>query len=194
MHTLITLLTDAALLIGVFVSVIIATFHGELCGIEPGRDKSGLGGFAFGYLLMSIRWPLVAIGLLVGHGHDAIPLVAADWPWWSLLLGHGALGALAAFAFGRGVDHVHADRRLPAPVGAFLGVLLPLPALWAAIVGTNASWLGGPIAPAVVAMLLLAVHGLPFRARLRDMRRMAARLAQAAPAAAGPPGDTPHGT
>lgn len=191
MDLLITILLDAALVFGIFVSVSIAAFHGELCGIEPGRDKSGLGGFAFAYLFLMLRWPLVAAGLLVGHGRGAIPFVPADWPWWSLLSVHAALGALAAVAFGRGVDRVHVDRRLPAAFGAFFGVLLPMPALWAAVVGTNAAWLGNsPFALAAVASLLLAIHGLPFRSRLLDMRRSAAR--QAAAAAGGPPGDLPH--
>lgn len=193
MDLVITILIDGALLVGVLISVSMAAFYGELCGIEPGRDKSGLGGFAFAYLFMLMRWPLVAAGLLIGHARGAIPYLPPDWPWWSLVLAHAALGAIAAVAFGRGVDHVHADRRLPAAFGVLFGVLLPLPGWLAAIVGTNTTWLGNDVSTlGIVAGLLLACHGLPFRARLRGMRQMAARLAQATAPAEGPPGDLPH--
>jgi hypothetical protein len=94
-----TWLGDAAMLatfaVAVLLSLMIATWWGELAGIRPHRDKSGLGGFAAIYLLLAMRWLLLAPLVFVG----ASPFVA--WPW--ILLGHtllGVLGLLGLHAWG----------------------------------------------------------------------------------------------
>jgi hypothetical protein len=174
MALLITLLADGSLFFGTFASVFLATCWGELCGIRPGGDKSGLGGFMATYLFMMMRWPAILLGFWLGAnrgGLDGLP-IDADQVFWIGLGLHAALGALSLWAFGKLLTFVQNDRFAPAWCGWLCGVALPLPVATAAIVAANRGWLGDGLVPAAIVLaVLLALHWLPFRARLNDMRR-----------------------
>jgi hypothetical protein len=163
MPLLVTLLLDLVFAFAGLCSVYIAFAWGELCGIRPGGDKSGLGGFAFVLLFALLRGVALAIGLLV---------VARDGESWWLLLVHLGLGVLAWRCFEREVRRVQADRWPSLSVGLFAGVLLPLPVLTLVLVRTNERWLGDGVSAWVgVAGGLVSAHALCCLRQRSDMRR-----------------------
>lgn len=167
MNLLATLALDLVLAFVVLLGMHGACAWGELCGIRPGRDKSGLGGFAAVFLLTGMRWLGVALILGVTTG--------AGERWW-LLAAHLALGALAAFSFDRCLRRVQHDRPAPAAIGVFAGVLLPMPALTLAIARANlGSEADSAIAFGLVAGALLLLHGICFHRRRADMLRSGTR-------------------
>lgn len=162
MAWLVTLALDVVLAFGLLCSLSMAGAWGELCGIRPGGDKSGIGGFAMALILAIVRWLAVALALAV---------VARPGERLALLAAHAALGAAASWLFSRLVDRVHGDRTVPAAWGVAIGVVVPLPALTLALVRLHG---GGahdaPMALALTAAALAAVHGLVFHQRRRGMR------------------------
>lgn len=164
MTVLVTILSDCWLGILLLLSLMIAAWWGELAGIRPGLDKSGLGGFAMIYLFLPVRWVGLAILL----------------PSWSWLGAHAVLGALSGYGFGRGVDHVHNDRELPVLLG-LLGAWLPVPVLWVEFTAVHGMAATGG-ASLLVGVGLLALLSLPYLHRRRDLRRVR-------PAPATAPGD-----
>lgn len=149
--------------LAVLVSLMIASWWGELAGIPPGRDKSGLGGFAMIYPFFAVRW-LAFMPLLVLGANARLP---GSWPWWLLL--HGVLGVASVRLFERGITYVRADRVVPLWLGATGALLLPAPAFW---LGTEAvAWacVGGPL-PTSGALLVL--HAWPFWQRRRELHRV----------------------
>jgi hypothetical protein len=161
-----TLALNLVLAFVVLLSLHSACAWGELCGIRPGRDKSGLGGFAAIYLLTGMRWLGVALVLF------AVARPAERWP---LLAGHLALGWLAIWLFHRGLRLVEHDRFAPLALGVLGGVVLPLPALTLAVARTNFEGPEEPtIALALVTGSLLLLHAACFRNRRADMLRSGA--------------------
>lgn len=161
MPLLATLVFDAALAFVLLFSCQSAAGWGELCGIRPGRDKSGLGGFAALYLFFLIRWLGLAVALwATAH--------VGEIGW--LLLGHALVGAAAVWLFGRGLQRVQQDRFAPAWFGWLAGVVLPVPALALAVTRGNGRWLDA-LTPAlwIAAAALLALHALCFHQRRRDL-------------------------
>jgi hypothetical protein len=158
-----TIALDLLLAFTLLFSVQIAAGWGELCGIRPGGDKSGLGGFMAIYMFCLFRW-LVLAACLAG-------LSAGDERW--LLLGaHTALGIVSIKLFERGVQRVQNDRMVSDLVGLLGSTLLPLPACTLVVQRANASWLGdSSVTLAVVAAALAALHLACYRARRRDMLR-----------------------
>lgn len=124
--SVLTWLGDAGLLatfgVAALLSLMIATWWGELAGIRPHRDKSGLGGFAAIYLFFVMRWLLLAPLVVIG----ASPFAA--WPW--SLLAHALLGIASVQLFGRGIAYVQKDRVVPLWLGLLGALLVPAPALW----------------------------------------------------------------
>lgn len=160
-------LGDAALLaafaLACLLSVMIATWWGELAGIRPHRDKSGLGGFAAIYLVGGMRWVLLVPAVV---GGDAGPWFAACW---ARLLAHVLLGLTSVWLFGRGVALVQRDRLVPTWIGVLGAVLLPAPALW---LGASCVWSTNQNAAAIATALLLLLHALGFRNRWRARFRI----------------------
>ena len=183
MHIFLTLLVDGALLFGLLFSLILATCWGELCGIEPHRDKSGLGGFMAVYMVLPVRWACTCIGLVWALSCGTLPLVpdgGAGLTW--LVLGaHVALGVAVVMLFQRGLNRVQRDLRAGDALGVVGAVVLPLPGLWMALVGAHPTWFLGTTARVLLAVALATVLGLGYRHRLLDMRRQAARAAVRAP-------------
>lgn len=159
-----TWLGDAAMLatfaVAALLSLMIATWWGELAGIRPHRDKSGLGGFAAIYLLLAMRWLLLAPLVFVG----ASPFVA--WPW--ILLGHTLLGIASVLLFGRGLALVQQDRFVPLWLGLLGALVLPAPALW---FGADVVRFACFDAPLVPVLGLLGLHAWGFWQRRRERFR-----------------------
>lgn len=149
--------------LAVLVSLMIASWWGELAGIPPGRDKSGLGGFAMIYPFFAVRWlalaPLVVLG-----ANTRLP---GSWPWWLLL--HGGLGVASVRLFERGIAYVRQDREVPLWLGVSGALLLPAPAIWLATEAVAWACVGDP---KLVAAALLALHGWPFWLRRRELHRV----------------------
>ena len=133
------------------LSLMVATWWGELAGIAPGRNKSGLGGFAFIYLFFGTRW-------LLGAGLLLMQPVAANVPGGRLvaLLAHLLLGVASVRLFERGLARVQRDERVPLWLGIVGSTLLPLPLLAVVSVGCQHACFGAPwLATTVVAGLHL---------------------------------------
>ncbi len=164
--TFLSWLADAALLAAFgasnMLSLMIAAWWGELAGIRPHRDKSGLGGFAAIYLFFGMRWALLA------------PLVVcATVEWlpghWSIrLLVHLLLGFVSVRLFGRGIAMVQQDRVVPWWLGCLGAVLLPAPALW---LGCEVVVPKDHAAPQIAMAVLLLLHALCFWRRRRELFR-----------------------
>ena len=131
-----TWLGDAALLatfgVAALLSLMIATWWGELAGIRPHRDKSGLGGFAAIYLFFVMRWLLLAPLVVIG----ARPFVA--WPW--SLLAHALLGVASVQLW----------------LGLLGALLVPAPALWLGADVVRFACFDVPMIPVGVLVLLQA--------------------------------------
>ena len=161
MGLLATVVLDLVLAFTLLFSVQIAAGWGELCGIRPGRDKSGLGGFAMLLMFFLVRWLALALCLAA--------LSAGAERWW-LLAGHGGLGWVSVTMFNRGVARVQAD----GTVGHFAGVvgstLIPAPACTLALQRANVAWLGdSPAALAAVAAIVVLLHFACYRQRRSSM-------------------------
>lgn len=162
MSWLVTIAVDLVLAFAFLFSLSMAGAWGELCGIRPGGDKSGLGGFAMALMLAVIRWLALAVAL-------AVVARPGERIW--LLLAHAALGAFASFVFSRQVDVVHRDGVVPAWRGVAVGVLLPLPAFALPLVRLHhEAPHDAPLALAATAGGLAVLHGLIFHQRRRGMR------------------------
>lgn len=163
MQIVATIGADLALLFTMLFSAQIASGWGELCGIRPGRDKSGLGGFAAMYVLFVIRWTALALGLVV-FGNDGERLL--------LLGGHTALGLASVVLFEHGCKRVRNDRMVPNALGVLGGVLVPTPAVALVAARGNSIWAGdshGALAAFVIAVA--AVNCACYSIRRRDMLR-----------------------
>ena len=154
MHVLATILADCWLLIMLLLSLMIAAWWGELAGIRPGRDKSGLGGFAAVYLFLPMRWLGLAILL----------------PNWSWLGVHAALGALSAFGFERGLQRVQHDRQVPMLLG-LIGAWLPVPAWSIAFLAANDLSTTGRVG-LLTGLAVIGLHAITFLLRRGDLRRV----------------------
>lgn len=159
-----TWLGDAALLavfgVAALLSLMIATWWGELAGIRPHRDKSGLGGFAAIYLFFVMRWLLLAPLVVIG----ANAFVA--WPW--SLLAHALLGVASVQLFGRGLALVQQDRFVPLWLGLLGALLVPAPALW---LGADVARFACFDAPLLPVLGLLGLHAWGFWHRRRERFR-----------------------
>ena len=167
---LVTLVTDAVLVLALFSSAFVALGWGELCALRPGCDKSALGGFLAVYAFMLLRFGLLAGAFATGLARGAVPgLAAPGLGGWLLVLGlHCAGGLVSVRAFERGIQRVQADRTVPRALGLGLGVALPAAVLGAAAVVGHAALLSGhPARIAGVGVVLLALHLLAFRKSLR---------------------------
>jgi hypothetical protein len=166
MPMLATIALDLLLAITLLMSVQIAAGWGELCGIEPGRDKSGLGGFTMLLMLFAFRWIALAICLL------CVP-PAGERLW--TLAAHGVLGCASARIFTRGVDRVQRDGRVGNAVGLLGSTVIPAPAWAFAVHGVNAKWLGESTyalvaTGTVIALLHAAIHEQRRRSMLASRR------------------------
>ena len=146
--------------VAVLRSLRTATWWGELAGIRPHRDKSGLGGFAAIYLFFAMRWLLLAPLVFVA----ASPYVA--WPW--ILLGHTLLGIASVQLFGRGLVYVRQDRYVPLWLGLLGALVLPAPALWLGADFVRFACFDAPLVPVAVLLLL---HAWGFWQRRRERFR-----------------------
>jgi hypothetical protein len=156
-----TIALDVLLAFTLMFSAVIAAGWGELCGIRPGRDKSGLGGFVAVYMFFVFRW-LVLAGCLLG-------LATASERWW-LLAGHTALGVASVQLFGQGLARVQKDRPAPDLLGIAGSTLLPLPAWTFVVHRANVSCLGDSTAAvAVVGVAIAALHLGCYRQRRSSM-------------------------
>lgn len=162
MAWLVTITLDVVLAFALLCSLSMAGAWGELCGIRPSGDKSGLGGFTMVLLLAIVRWLAFALAL-------AVVARPGERTW--LLAAHAGLGVAATWSFSRLVDRVHGDRTVPAALGAAIGVGVPLPALTLALVRLHgAGRHDAPLVFALTAVALAALHGLVFHQRRRGMR------------------------
>jgi hypothetical protein len=168
MTILMTILADGWLCVMLLLCLMIAAWWGELAGIRPGRDKSGLGGFAAIYIFLSLRWLGLAILL----------------PNWSWLLVHTTLGVVSVLGFGRGVERVQRDQVVPVLLG-LLGAWLPVPVLLVAFSRVHGMPITGVIG-LLVGVGLLALLSIPYLRWRRDGRSVGT-VATATPAEGEPP-------
>ena len=189
---MLVILGTLALLFGALVSLYTAHGWGERAGIQPGGDKSGLGGLAFLLFFQALRWVALAVALAaaVGAGGFAA-LTPARGHQFLLVLGlHALLGLASYAAFNWIANGVTRDQMGPQRFAWFFAVVLPLPAFLAAAWGLWQGWLlRHPRLGLALALAVLLLHLLPFRSMMLDMRRSAARLkalrsAETAPVAA----------
>lgn len=163
MQILATIGADLGLLFTLLFSAQIAAGWGELCGIRPGLDKSGHGGFAAMYILFAIRWSALALGVLVvGTGSER----------WMLLGAHTALGVVSTMLFEHCCARVRADRFAPNALGLLAGVVAPTPITAIVALRANAIWSGDSATTlGVFVLALLAVHFGCYESRRRDRLR-----------------------
>jgi len=159
MAVLVTIVLDLGLALTLLISLQIAAGWGELGGIRPGGDKSGLGGFTMLLIFFLFRWIALAIGLVV---------TASEGEWWQLLAAHGVLGWISVTLFQRGVTKVQRDGTVGNLVGILGSTLLPAPAWLLALQRTNAEWLGGS-AQAVLAAGVVLAHFACYTTRRSSM-------------------------
>lgn len=162
MHVLATTALDLLLAVTLLVSLQIAAGWGELCGIRPGGDKSGLGGFAMLFLLFGCRWLVLAACLVY-----APPCGERAWT----IAAHAILGVVSARLFSRGVDRVQRDGTVANTVGLVCSTLIPAPAWALAVHGVNASWLAGPYVLPACAVAVALPHAALHEQRRRSMLR-----------------------
>ena len=161
MHLLATIALDLPLAITLLISVQIAAGWGELCGIRPGRDKSGLGGFTMLLALFGFRWVVLAAYLLC-----VAPTGLRVW----VLVGHTVLGITSARIFTRGVDRVQRDGTVANAIGLLGSTLIPGPAWTFAVHGTNDGWLGrSPASFVAVGVGIALLHAVPHELRRRSL-------------------------
>lgn len=151
------------LLFTLLFSVQIACGFGELCGIRPGRDKSGLGGFAMLLIFFPIRW----LGLAA-----LLAFVARPGESWWLLAGHAVLGLASVQLFQRGVDRVHRDLVVPWLAGLAGSTLIPAPA-WLLIVYRALAGRLGDTAAVLGCIAVLLLHAACYRQRRTGMLTVA---------------------
>lgn len=192
------ILGTLALVFGLLISLMTASFWGEMAGIARGGDKSGLGGLAWVLLFMAIRWTAMLVALAAAVSTGAFePFVATRWGQYGLVLGlHLALGLVSMYGFNWISDGLTRDEMGPQRLSWVFGVVLPLPAFLAAGWGLYSGWLARhPRLTAALLLGLVALHLLPFRHRLLDMRASAERVRgiRAAERAAEPEPDPPAG-
>ncbi len=187
------ILGTVALGFGALVSLYTAHGWGEMAGIQPGGDKSGLGGLAFLLFFQALRWLAlaVALGAAVWAGGFAA-LTPARGHQALLVLGlHAALGLASYAAFNWIANGITRDQMGPQRLAWVFAVVLPLPAFLAAAWGLWQGWLlRHPRLAVVLAVGVLLLHLLPFRSMMLDMRRSAERL-KARRAAEATPAPTP---
>ena len=192
------ILGTLALGFGLLISLINSSFWGEMAGIGRGGDKSGLGGLAWVLLFMAIRWTAMLVALAAAVSTGAFePFVASRWGQYGLVLGlHLVLGLAGMVGFNWISSGLTRDEMGPQRFSWLFGVVLPLPAFLAAGWGLYGGWLARhPRLTAALLLGLLALHALPFRHRLLDMRATAERLRgiRAAERAAQPDPNPPAG-
>lgn len=161
MHLVATIAFDLVLALTLLISLQIAAGWGELCGIRPGRDKSGLGGFAMLFVLFGIRWVVLAVCLAFAPPFgERIAALAA----------HVVLGVVSACLFSRGCDRVQKDGTVANGLGLFGSTVLPAPALLFAVQGVNVAWLGEGLRTFVaVGAGIVLVHLTVHERRRRSM-------------------------
>lgn len=152
----------AAFAAAALLSLMIATWWGELAGIRPHRDKSGLGGFAFLYLFFGLRWLLLAPLVVVG----AAERLPGSTLWW--LLGHALLGFVGTRLFERGIAIVRQDRFVPLWIGLAGALLVPAPAL---LLASHVVGFACFLDPLLTCPLLLGLHAIGFWQRRHGMLR-----------------------
>ncbi len=173
------ILGTLALAFGLLISLMTASFWGEMAGIAPGGDKSGLGGLAWVLLFMAIRWTAMLVALAAAVSTGAFePFAASRWGQYGLVLGlHLALGLASLSGFNWISNGLTRDEMGPQRLSWLFGVVLPLPAFLAAGWGLHSGWMARhPRLTAALLLGLVALHALPFRQRLLDMRATAERL------------------
>jgi hypothetical protein len=173
------ILGTLALVFGLLISLMTSSFWGEMAGIARGGDKSGLGGLVWVLLFMGIRWTAVLVALAAAVSTGAFEsLVSNRWAQYGLVLGiHLALGLVSMYGFNWISDGLSRDEMGPQRLSWFFGVVLPLPAFLAAGWGLRGGWLARhPRMTAALLLGLLALHLLPYRHRLLDMRVSAERV------------------
>lgn len=175
MTFLATLLLNGVYLFALLFSVYVASAWGEAAGHVPGTNKSGLGGFVFVFILMMVRWLGLALLLWAGvarGGFDEL-LPGARGRQIAVVLGaHLVLGVLSAWCFNFVVTGLTQDRAAPRILTALFGIVLPLPALFAAGYAIQRDWMTRhPRTAVLLALALVLLHVLVYRDRLRDMQR-----------------------
>jgi hypothetical protein len=174
---LLALVANACLAGIVLVSVMLASWWGELAGIAPGFDKTSLSGLMAFPLFMGVRWIAIAVllGIIAWRATLGF-LPEGRWARLGVVLGvHGVLGLVSWTGFEAIARGLQNDDFGPQRWALPLGVLLPLPALALLAWGINREFLERHTRTAVLlGAALVLVHLLPYRARLQDMQRVAA--------------------
>lgn len=180
MSALVAFVGNVLLVLGLVLSLYVAFCWGEMAGIAPGRDKSGLGGLFAVLFLMTARWATLALALWIAvlRGGFADWIDGSRWVVFAWVLGaHLLLGAGSYQAFNWVSDGLMHDQTLPQRFAWLFGIVLPLPALLAGGWALNRAWVSRSPRLAVALMLgVIIVHALGFRAQLRDMQRTNQRL------------------
>ncbi len=192
------ILGTLALVFGLLISLMTSAFWGEIAGIARGGDKSGLGGLVWVLLFMGIRWAAMLVALAAAVSTGAFEgFVPNRWAQYGLVLGlHLALGLVCMYGFNWISNGLTRDEMGPQRLSWLFGLVLPLPAFLVAGWGLYSGWLARhPRMTAALVLGLLALHLLPYRDRLLDMRASAERLRgiREAERAAEPEPDPPAG-
>ncbi len=178
-HAAGTVVLNAVLVFAIISAIICASAWGEMAGIQPGGDKSGLGGFMMLMLFMAMRWLAVAVLLWSGVLREAFDFLPGDrWAQAGIVLGlHLALGLACYAGFTAITSGLQTDTMAPQRWTWLFGLLIPVPVLALAGWAVNRSFLQRH--PSVGAVLLagfLLLQILPYRSRANDMRATAIRL------------------
>jgi hypothetical protein len=174
-----SLLLNAVLVFTTFCAIICASAWGEMAGVQPGGDKSGLGGFAMLLMFMAMRWLGVAVLLWGGVMRDAFDfLPGGRWSQFGILLAaHLALGGLCYWGFTAITNGLQVDNMAPQRWTWVVGLLIPVTVLALAAWAVNREFFSRnqPVALALLLALVL-LQGFTYRSKARDMRASDLRL------------------
>lgn len=177
---MLTVIGTAAVLVGALMSIQLAHAWGEMAGIAPGGDKSGLGGLFVVLVLGSIRWLAVAIALACGISNRAFDtLVAGHGAQFAILLGaHLLLGLASYLGFTWVANGLTRDHMGPQRFSWLFGVMLPLPTLLLAAWSLYPARVERhPRLALLLAAALVLAHIRVYQVTRDDMRATAARRA-----------------
>lgn len=175
--SLVTLLANALLVGALLLSILLASWWGELSGIAPGFDKTSLAGLMAFPLFMAMRWGALALVLASAVARGAFPVLGGRWGQGGIVLGlHAALGVASLLGFGAVSDGLEQDDFGVQRWAPLLGVVLPLPALLVAGWGLNRDMVQRHFKVALaLAVGVVVLHAWAFRVQRLDMQQVRAR-------------------
>ncbi len=154
---MVVIVVDLLLVMAALVSANMALAWGELGSHPMGGDKSGLAGLGGALMLMVIRWPMLALGLVVGAyrgGFAGLPGSKGTQALAAFAI-HLLLGIVAYKAFDWVVTAIQQDNPGPLRIAPVFGLIFPLMTLGVVLFALHRQW--APRHPVITAAVVLAL-------------------------------------